>query len=157
MNATTPAQRRDLAILARLVPPGSRVLDLGCGSGEVLAHLQAHHGCSGYGIEIADAGVLASMQRGIDVIQLNLEDGLALFDDQSFDVVLQLDTLQHLRNAERMLRGLKLEHRLPTLVIGEELERAKPDPLPYLTGLQRLGGRQRRQDAGQPRRQHRLA
>ena len=104
MNATTPAQRRDLAILARLVPPGSRVRDLGCGSGEVLAHLQAHHGCSGYGIEIADAGVLASMQRGIDVIQLNLEDGLALFDDQSFDVVLQLDTLQHLRNAERMLR-----------------------------------------------------
>jgi beta-phosphoglucomutase len=44
-------------------------------------------------------------------------------------------------NAERMLRGLKLEHRLPNLIIGEELERAKPDPLPYLTGLKRLGGR----------------
>jgi hypothetical protein len=48
--------------------------------------------------------VLASTQRGINVIQLNLEEGLKLFDDHSFDVVLQLETLQHLRNAEKMLR-----------------------------------------------------
>ena len=87
-----------------MVPFGSRVLDLGCGNGELLAHLQAHHGCSGYGVEIDDANVLACVQRGVQVIQLNLDQGLALFGDQSFDVVLQIDTLQHLRNAETMLR-----------------------------------------------------
>ena len=96
--------RRDLEIIGELVPKGSRVLDLGCGNGELLAHLQAHRGCSGYGIEIDDANVLECARRGVDVIQLNLEDGLAIFEDRSFDVVLQLETLQHLRNTERMLR-----------------------------------------------------
>lgn len=98
------SERKDLELIAELVPRGSRVLDLGCGSGELLAHLIEHRGCSGYGVELADANVHASLARGIDVIQFNLEDGLALFEDRSFDVVLQLDTLQHLRNTERMLR-----------------------------------------------------
>jgi methionine biosynthesis protein MetW len=98
------SEQRDLELIAELVPRGSRVLDLGCGSGEVLAHLCEHRGCDGYGIEIDDANVLRCVQRGVHVIQLNLEEGLALFDDRSFDVVLQLDTLQHLRNTERMLR-----------------------------------------------------
>ena len=97
----------DLSIqkaLAQLVPQGARVLDLGCGDGGMLAHLQATRGCSGYGVEIDDANVLACVQRGVNVIQLNLDEGLAMFDDASFDVVLQIDTLQHLRNAEVMLR-----------------------------------------------------
>jgi len=98
------SERRDLQAIAALVPEGSRVLDLGCGNGELLAHLQRTRGCSGYGIELADANVHAALKQGIDVIQLNLEEGLALFDDRSFDVVLQLDTLQHLRNTEHMLR-----------------------------------------------------
>lgn len=97
------SDRQDLELIASLVPPGSRVLDLGCGSGETLAHLRDRRECTGYGIEIADANVLACEQRGVNVIQLNLEEGLAIFDDQSFDVVLQIDTLQHLRNTERML------------------------------------------------------
>lgn len=98
------SDRKDMELIAELVPPGSRVLDLGCGNGELLAHLRDARQCSGYGIEIADSNVLACTQRGVNVIQLNLEEGLALFEDQSFDVVLQLDTLQHLRNTEKMLR-----------------------------------------------------
>ena len=97
----------DLTIMesiARLVPRGARVLDLGCGDGAMLDYLQRQRGCSGYGIELSDANVLACVQRGVDVVQLNLDEGLDIFGDASFDVVLQLDTLQHLRNAETMLR-----------------------------------------------------
>lgn len=97
-------EKATMQALARLVPPGSRVLDLGCGDGAMLDYLQRERACSGYGVEIADANVLACVQRGVDVIQLNLEEGLALFGDNSFDLVLQIDTLQHLRNTETMLR-----------------------------------------------------
>ena len=98
------APSADLLSIARLVPHGSRVLDLGCGTGELLAHLMAERGCSGYGVEINDANVQACVARGVNVIQLNLDEGLVMFGDNSFDVVLQIDTLQHLRNAEVMLR-----------------------------------------------------
>jgi methionine biosynthesis protein MetW len=90
--------------IAELVPKGSRVLDLGCGDGAMLDYLQRERGCSGYGVELADANVLACVARGVNVLQLNLDEGLAIFEDASFDVVLQIDTLQHLRNAEVMLR-----------------------------------------------------
>jgi methionine biosynthesis protein MetW len=93
-----------LTSIARLVPQGARVLDLGCGDGALLDVLQRERGCSGYGIEIADENVQACVRRGVNVIQLNLDQGLTIFEDDSFDVVLQIDTLQHLRNAEWMLR-----------------------------------------------------
>ena len=80
------------------------MLDLGCGDGSLLAHLQQHKNCTGYGVEIDDNNVHACVARGVNVIQLNLDEGLATFADASFDVVLQIDTLQHLRNAETMLQ-----------------------------------------------------
>ena len=98
------SDRKDMDLIAELVPTGSRVLDLGCGNGEFLSRLRDHRACTGYGIEIDDANVLECTVRSTNVIQLNLEEGLALFEDQSFDVVLQLDTLQHLRNTQHMLR-----------------------------------------------------
>ena len=97
-------EKSTLQAIASLVPQGARVLDLGCGDGALLAHLQAERGCTGYGIEFDDSNVHACVRRGVNVLQLNLEDGLAMFEDNSFDVVLQIDTLQHLRNAEVMLR-----------------------------------------------------
>ena len=90
--------------IAELVPHGSRVLDLGCGKGELLAYLQQHRGCTGYGVEVNDDNILACAQRGVNVLQLNLDRGLRDFADNSFDVVLQIDTFQHLRNAETMLQ-----------------------------------------------------
>jgi methionine biosynthesis protein MetW len=97
------SDRTTMDIIARLVPQGSRVLDLGCGDGALLELLQRERGCSGYGVEIDDANVLACAKRGVNVIQLNLDEGLPMFGDATFDVVLQVDTLQHLRNAETML------------------------------------------------------
>jgi methionine biosynthesis protein MetW len=96
--------RATMHSIAKLVPQGARVLDLGCGDGALLDLLQRERGCTGYGIELADENVLACVKRGVNVIQLNLDQGLTIFDDDSFDVVLQIDTLQHLRNAEVMLR-----------------------------------------------------
>lgn len=90
--------------IASLVPYGSRVLDLGCGDGSLLAYLQKEHGCTGYGVEIDDSNISLCVAKGVQVLQLNLEQGLSMFDDSSFDVVLQIDTLQHLRNAETMLQ-----------------------------------------------------
>lgn len=97
-------EKATMQAIARRVPEGSRVLDLGCGDGTLLSYLQRERGCTGYGVELQDANVLACVQRGVNVLQLNLDEGLSMFEDRSFDVVLQIDTLQHLRNAETMLR-----------------------------------------------------
>jgi len=104
MRTSVPVLSADQLLIARLVPQGARVLDLGCGDGALLDYLIRERGCTGYGVEIADANIQACVARGVNVIQLNLDEGLAMFGDASFDVVLQIDTLQHLRNAEVMLR-----------------------------------------------------
>jgi len=98
------AYRYDYEVITQWIEPGEKVLDLGCGDGELLQQLARERACTGYGIEIDDANVLACVRRGVNVLQLNLHQGLKSFADQSFDVVLQINTLQHLRNAEVMLR-----------------------------------------------------
>ena len=99
-------QRFDFQLIASWIAPGSRVLDLGCGDGVLLAGLAATHGVKGYGIEIDDANVLASVKNGVNVVQRDLEEGLAIFDDQAFDFVILSQTLQAMRNVEGVLREM---------------------------------------------------
>jgi len=99
-------QRYDYQLISSWIPERSRVLDLGCGDGVLLAGLEATHATLGYGIEIDDASVLASVKNGINVIQGDIETGLAWFADNSFDFVILSQTLQATRNAESVMREM---------------------------------------------------
>lgn len=96
--------RADFRTIARWVEPRSTVLDLGCGDGSLLALLMEELDVTGYGIELNDAGVLASAKNGINVIQQNLEDGLRLFEDHSFDIAILSQTLQTIHQTAAILR-----------------------------------------------------
>lgn len=98
--------RPDLAFIAHWIRDGAHILDVGCGDGVMLDYLQSDKHCSGYGIEIADERVLASTQRGINVIQQDMENGLAIFADKAFDSVLCLSSLQMMVNVEAILRDI---------------------------------------------------
>lgn len=98
--------RPDLAFIAHWIKPGTHILDVGCGDGVMLDYLQTDKQCSGYGIEIADQRVLASTRRGINVIQQDMENGLAIFADKAFDTVLCLSSLQMMVNVEAILRDI---------------------------------------------------
>lgn len=95
--------RPDFKAIAGWVKPGSSVLDLGCGDGLLLKYLHQHHKARGYGIEIADTNVLACVQAGVNVIQSDLERGLAGFDAGTFDYVILSQTLQAMRHAEEIV------------------------------------------------------
>ncbi|MGE5170283.1 MAG: methionine biosynthesis protein MetW [Rudaea sp.] len=95
--------RADYATIGGWIAEGAHVLDLGCGDGALLSYLAAERQASGYGIEIDDAGVLASVRNGINVIQSDLERGLAGFDDAAFDVVILSQTLQAMRRVEAIV------------------------------------------------------
>ena len=99
-SAAAAAGRADFATIARWVAHGSQVLDLGCGDGSLLAYLARERGAKGYGIEIDDAGVLACVASGVNVLQGNLDTGLAGFDDASFDCVILSQTLQAMHRIE---------------------------------------------------------
>ena len=96
--------RPDFDVVTNWVPQGASVLDLGCGDGELLARLQRERGSIGYGVEIEDSAVLACLDRGLNVLQGNIESGLNLFDDSAFDVVILSQTLQATRHTEALVR-----------------------------------------------------
>ena len=98
--------RDDLRLIYDWIPQGSRVLDLGCGRGELLSALVRDKQCSGCGVEIDTEGVLASIAAGISVIQADLEQGLQDFDSDSFDIIVLSQTIQSMQNTETILRDL---------------------------------------------------
>jgi methionine biosynthesis protein MetW len=99
-------QRYDYDLIASWIPERSRVLDLGCGDGVLMAGLAATNSAVGYGIEIDDGNVLASVKNGVNVLQTDIESGLANFEDNSFDFVILSQTLQAMRNAESVLNEM---------------------------------------------------
>lgn len=98
--------RADLAFISKWVSEGSRVLDLGCGDGLMMSYLQAEKRCTGYGVEIDDRAIPKCVERGVAVIQQDLEDGLSLFADNAFDMVLCLSSLQMMKNVEGILTDI---------------------------------------------------
>ena len=123
--------RPDLSIIADLIKPGARVLDLGCGEGELLAHLQAHKRVNGYGLDVDADNITICVRKGVNVIEQDLDAGLTNFPDDSFDMVVMTETLQSVRQPAQMLNEM--------LRIGQECivtfpnfahwRRPRPSPL----------------------------
>ena len=97
--------RLDLSHIQRWISPGSRVLDLGCGDGLLLEEL-IRRGADGLGVEISDEGVLACLQRGVPVLQDDIDKGLDDLEDDSFDIVIMSLTLQAVHHPALVLREM---------------------------------------------------
>jgi len=106
MNVSPEIQRSDFAAIAQWVQRGAHVLDLGCGDGTLLRYLQQTRGVTGYGVEIDDRNILECVNNGVNVIQGDLEQGLSEFEENSFDFVILSQTLQAMRNTERIMREM---------------------------------------------------
>ena len=98
--------RPDLDYIQRWVKPGSRVLDLGCGDGALLALLREHKQATGYGLEIDTGNIVECVRRGVDVIHRDLNAGLDDFDDQSFDTVIMSQSLQQTTKPDRIVEEM---------------------------------------------------
>ncbi len=95
--------RYEFDLISSWIPEGARVLDLGCGDGELLAGLAATRGVKGYGVEIDPDRVLAAVGHGVNVIQVDLESGLSVFEDDAFDFVILSQTLQAMHRSDLIL------------------------------------------------------
>ena len=98
--------RTDLALISEWIQPASHVLDLGCGSGRLLAHLGKQKQVTGYGLEINPEKILACIERGVQVIHTDLNQGLSEFADQSCDYVVMSSTIQAIRRPDRLLEEM---------------------------------------------------
>ncbi len=98
--------RADQALIAEWIVAGSRILDLGCGDGRLLAALQRDCDATVYGIEIDPQNIIECIGNGINVVQSNLDDGLADFDDDTFDYVIMTQTIQAVRYPHRLLHEM---------------------------------------------------
>ncbi len=104
--------RPDQEIIKRWIEPNSHVLDLGCGDGSLLANLKETNNVKGIGLEIDEDKIQTCIERGINVIDQNLDDGLANFQPDSFDTVLLAQTLQALSHPDRLIdEMLRIGHR----------------------------------------------
>jgi methionine biosynthesis protein MetW len=106
MNANITNIRPDFALITNWIGSKAKVLDLGCGDGTLLTHLHETLEITGYGIEKDDSNWLAALKNGVDVIQMNLEEGLSGFEDQSFDTVILSQTLQAMHNTESIVHEM---------------------------------------------------
>ena len=98
--------RADLNVIAQWVAPQARVLDLGCADGRLLRHLWQEREAPGYGVEIDDAAVLGCVENDVNVLQVDLESGLSLFADRSFDCVILSETLQTIHRTELLMKEM---------------------------------------------------
>lgn len=98
--------RSDYAIIGEIVEPRTKVLDLGCGEGELLAWLALQKGVDARGVEISNAKVRSAIARGVSVFQSDIEQALADYPDQAFDYVILSQTLQETRNPRQVLREM---------------------------------------------------
>jgi len=100
------AARPDFAAIAACIPQGASVLDLGCGDGSLLRYLKNTRQVRGYGVEISDEDIVASIRNGINVIQSNLESGLSGFENNAFDYVILSQTLQTTRHTKPLIEEM---------------------------------------------------